>query len=226
MPNIRQTLALDLETAGLEPDAAVLEVGCVLYSVQHAAVVECYSALLHAEENPAVAVNGIAVGILRDAPPGGNAWDHVLGLAQRADVIVVHNVAFDKPRTPTALQSVKPWLDTMDVAFPKPTTSRSLVAICLAHGVPVTHAHRALTDALLIARLLERCAELGADVAGMLGRALLPRVKVIANVSYDDRLRARDAGFSWDASAKLWTKRMLPEEADALGFPYRIEASP
>lgn len=216
-------LILDLETSGLDPKTDhVVEIGAALWSVKERSLVCAYSTIVQAAANAAAAVNGIPEPLLASGRSVVEAWKLVGGWVARADAIVGHNVEdFDRLFAPAGWDQGKPWIDTMtDIAWPRESGSKSLTAIALAHGLGVASAHRALTDVLLLARLLERAAEF-ADVEAMLVRGLRPKALFQAVVSYDDREKAKAEGFRWDAPSKRWIRRMAIEDVGALPFQTR-----
>jgi DNA polymerase-3 subunit epsilon len=145
----------------------------------------------------------------------GNACEIVNRYAIGSLAIVAHNAAFDRAWFPTF---ETPWIDSMDFEYPRPVTSRSLVSIALAHGVGVTAAHRALDDVLTLARVLERCREMGSDLETMVKRAMRPKVTVQALVAYDDREKAKEAGFRWEPEKKRWVRTMFQDQIETLTF--------
>ncbi len=48
-----------------------------------------------------------------------------------------------------------------------------------------------------------------------------PRKKVAALVSYDDREKAKAAGFAWDGPSKTWWREMPVDEIAGLPFKTR-----
>jgi DNA polymerase-3 subunit epsilon len=176
--------------------------------------------IVRAPANAAEAINripsaAVAAGIDRaDSDDRWRIW------SASCDAIVAHNAAFDRQWLPDVN---RPWICTADdVTWPRGSESRSLVSLCLAHGVGVTHAHRALTDCLLIARLLERCAELGHDVGEMFARALAPKRLYRSMQAFADNDKARAHGFRFDYGTKRWLRRMTAEQASTLpaSFPF------
>ncbi|MFA9271558.1 MAG: hypothetical protein ACEQSX_12515 [Baekduiaceae bacterium] len=158
-------LLLDVETGGLDPATDhLLEVGLVLWSVPHRSTIATASWLVRAPANKAEHVNGIRPALLAE----GREREWVVGRAQawaeHADAVAAHNAEFDRAWLPDL---GKPWICTcFDVEWPgralaggiereRERPGQSLVALCLAHGVGVASAHRAITDCLLIASLLE-----------------------------------------------------------------------
>ena len=69
---LRNVLIVDCETTGLDREKdRVIEIGYVLWSVEHRTMLEVYSGLLYAPENPAEHINSIPATALAngDAEP-------------------------------------------------------------------------------------------------------------------------------------------------------------
>jgi DNA polymerase-3 subunit epsilon len=223
---MRNVLILDTETTGLDPDTDhVIEVGAILYSVEHGAVIESFASLVRSENNAAEAINRIPATTLRVAPVKDYVIERVIELADEADALVAHRAEFDKsflvPLSASFLGYN--WIcSKFDIKWPKQTREgSSLVPLALEHDLGVAYAHRALADCDLIARLFTRSRELGADLNAMLTRAMRPKATFVAQVSYDDRQLAKDAGFQWNGDTRLWTKRCFIDDASALPFRVR-----
>jgi len=64
--------------------------------------------------------------------------------------------------------------------------------------------------------VFERCD----DLEALLAAGLEPRQLYRAQLSYDERHRARQAGFRWnDPIPKAWSRRLSEREAAVVGFP-------
>lgn len=224
---------LDVETTDVDPSKGhLLEVGCVLWSVEHRAIIEAHSWLYDhgLTENAAQAVNGISPGLLRlggDVAEAANK--RVSLLAMTVDACCAWNADFDRQWLPFLAD--RTWFDAMDdLEWPRASSSRKLVEVALAHGVGVVDAHRALTDCLTIARLLERVAEMldshhddsGATFDAWLARALRPKVHVeVSDSRFNADMNAvyKEHGFRWaPAPAKRWRRKMFAEDARKLPF--------
>ena len=221
-----QLLILDTETTGLDPEVdQVLEVGAILFSVPQRAVLAQLSFLLPVEANAAEPLNGIRAGATQAPQP----WQPSLQLLQQfascAQLAVAHNAAFDRqwfghgalPDLPL------PWLCTMeDIHWPADRLLRprpSVRDLALAYGVPVWAAHRALTDCIYLAQVFERCEQLEQLIAE--GRE--PRHLYRAQVSYDERHLAREAGFRWnDPVHGAWSRRLSERQLEALKLPFNV----
>jgi DNA polymerase III subunit epsilon len=217
-------LVLDTETTGVAPPPAsrVVEVGVILWSVTHATTIAQYAMLVDGPSNPAHYINRIPPAALSEGASEGSVWERLTPWVTRADAIVGHSCRFDRQFVPNGWDQGKPWICSMsDIEWPQYSSSRSLIAICLAHRLGVEKAHRALTDCDLIVRLLERCHEMGHDVRDMLTQASRPKALYQALVTYDERDKAKASGFEWDASSKRWLRMICPENANA--FPFRTQ---
>lgn len=210
---IQRALILDTETTDLDPSkGSLIEIGAILYSVTHRTSLIQYSTLLPADSNPAERINRIPAAALEDVPPTASL---LKDLFRWADVTVCHNAEFDR-KWFNGEYLDKPWLCTQsDFRWPLATKDGgSLVHLALDHGIGVSSAHRALSDCMLIAALFDRMD----DLQSMFVYAMRPKGIFQALVSYDDREKAKVAGFKWDGDRKRWTRRMAIEDAAALPF--------
>lgn len=234
---MKRILILDTETSGTDATKDhIVEVAAILYDLEHACSVESWSSLVCAPSNAAESINRIPVGVLAELGEEfklGEVMDNLRAAAAWAGAIVAYSAEFDRAFVEIAnggplLQERAfgedeappiPWVCAMnDLEWPKASGGgRSLVALALGHDLGVSHAHRALTDCDLLARLFGRARELGADLPSMLRRGLRPKVRVIARVSYAERDKAKAAGFQWDG--KVWARLMPAEDAASLPFP-------
>ena len=220
---VRTLLIIDTETTGLDPQLDhCLEVGVILFDVPSRQVLAQHSFLLPVEANAAEAINRIPAAATNLPQPWRPALSYLQSLLDTADVLVAHNAAFDRqwfgrghlPATD------KPWLCSMEeMRWPAERLLRSRPSVrdlALAYEIPVWAAHRALTDCIYLAEVFRRCDEL----EQLVERGLEPRQLMRAQVSYDDRHLARDAGFRWNEPVKgAWARRLSEREARDLDFP-------
>ena len=219
----QRLLILDTETTGLDPQRDhCIEVGAVLFDVAHRAVLSQISFLLPCDDNPARAVNGIDPAVTRLDQPWSQALQCFEAMVAAADLVVAHNAAFDRQWFGHGHLPVisRPWLCSMeDLRWPAEKRLRSNPSVrdlALAYGVPVWAAHRALTDCLYIVQVFERCPEL----EQLLQAGLEPRRLYRARLSYDERHKAREAGFRWNEPISgAWSRRLSEREAALLNFP-------
>ena len=143
-----------------------------------------------------------------------------------SDAVIAHNVQFDKQWFGKGhLPEIKkPWICSMeDISWSSKLNlkaSPSVVDLALAHEVPVWSAHRALTDCIYIVEVFKRCKEFNfIDLEQMLVKALEPKKLVKAEVSYEERNFAKNAGFRWNDPVKgSWTRKLSERAAAKLDF--------
>ncbi|WP_296415864.1 3'-5' exonuclease [Vulcanococcus sp. DEBay_Sum29NL08_54] len=216
-------LILDTETTGLSPaEHRCIEVGAVLFSVPDRSVLSQVSFLMPCTSNAAEAVNGIAPALTQRPQPWQAGLACFEAMVEAADVLLAHNAAFDQQwfglGSLPALS--KPWLCSMeDIRWPQERQLRSTPSVrdlALAYGVPVWAAHRALTDCIYLAQVFERCE----DLEDLLLQAMEPRRLYRARLSYEERHKAREAGFRWNQPVSgAWSRRLSDREVALLPFP-------
>ena len=215
-------LILDTETSGLDPKQDhCLEVGAILFHAPRGAVLAQHSFLLPVQDNAAESINHIPADVTRLNQPWREGLEYFQALLDSAELLVAHNAAFDrqwfgKDHLPAVS---KPWLCTMeDIAWPVDRQLRSRPSVrdlALAYGVPVWAAHRALTDCIYLAEVFCRCN----DLETLLLHGLEPRRLMRAQVSYQQRHLAKQAGFRWnDPVQGAWTRRLSDRQAAELDF--------
>jgi DNA polymerase-3 subunit epsilon len=225
---MKSVLLLDVEATTLEPKTgSLIEVGAVLWSVEFRSIIECFSGVMHAAENPAEHVNGIPAGLVSLCTPGFlGPVRRVDEMAEVADAIVAHKADFDRSWIePCGFDVVNstPWICTIeDFVWPKPSASKSLTALALAHGVAVVSAHRAIHDVLLLARCFEVIPDIGERLEAALAHAQLPKAEMISLAPFEQKDVVKEAGFHWDSERKVWHRTMAIEDAKKLPFATRV----
>lgn len=222
---MKKALLLDTETTSTDPqDGSVVEVAVCLYNLEIGCSLESYASLVRADGNPAERINGVPATALAEANHPIEVWRRVVALAQQADVVAAHNAEFDRSFVRAAgIESLASmtWVCTRSDFLWEgggDGGGRKLVEIVLAYGLGVASAHRALTDVDLMARLLTRVKERGVDLPDLFRRAARPKRRFVAQVSFEMKHLAKEAGFAWDPDRRQWWRMMPPEDVESLTF--------
>ena len=227
---LQHLVIIDCETGGLDPKAdPLIEVGAVIWNVQHRAIVESRSWLVESTSNNAEEINRIPVGLLtfKRPRPRAKVVEMALGWAQYGEAIAGHNVGFDLGFLPEFC--VLPAIDTQtDLKWPSVKEGASLNETSLGVMGYAVRGHRALADCLTIAHCLERVARtMGGLFDGWLAdgleRATAPRATyVVADAGFDPKRNelAKANGFRWVPESKQWRRTMPVREVEAL--PFRV----
>ena len=154
---------IDFETTGLYPAVGdeICEIGLV--RMERGEFVKEYSQLVNPGRpmDPAAAkVSGITAEMLEGQPPFEEVADEFLALLEGA-ILVAHNAEFDMGFLQVKLQRIgrpqlgNPVLDTLEMARSREETGPFTLGILANRlGIEGPHAHRALDDARMTARVL------------------------------------------------------------------------
>lgn len=226
---MKRVLFFDVETTGVDPQVDhVIEAAGVLWSVEHAATVAAFSFIVRPDVepvvNPAERVNRIAPALLASCGVRPEtAWERIGAWFSRADAVVAYNAGFDRSFVERHVERKATWICALeDIEWPMAASGGKLVEILLAHGLGVSHAHRALTDAMNIARLVERVAEMGTPPAVLLARALRPKKVYKALVPRSKNHLAKAAMFRWNPERTMWWRRISPDDLEGLQLPFGV----
>jgi len=222
---MRRICILDTETSGLDPKKdVVIEVGLIVFDLQHLAPIHVFSSLVFANGNEAEKHNGIPAALLQDAPPAELVWNQVAKAIKFSDVVVAHRVEFDYEFTPEDVRSLRPWVcSKFDLEWPRQKAfGEHLLHLALAHDVAVCNAHRALSDCDTLARLFKRAAELGTDLQAMLQKGMRPKKLYYSMAPFEQKDIVKEHGFAWNPEkhGKNWYRVMAPE--DVADLPFRV----
>lgn len=221
---MNRCLILDTETDGTEESSVCIEVAAIVFDVKRAAPVRSFSSLIRAESNGAEGVNRIPAGLLTDAPSPEKVWPAIARMAGECDAILCYGADFDRRFVPPEVVRSAPFICAMDdLQWPRATKPRmSLVALALAHDLGVSHAHRAMVDCDLLARLLARAHEMGIDLEAFLARGMRPKAIFQALVPFERKDEAKIAGFGWNEDgSRRWLRKMAIEDVGELPFPVK-----
>jgi DNA polymerase III subunit epsilon len=214
---------VDTETTGLEADAQVIEAAWAFVSIDTAEVVSIESRLFRCENNAAAEVNGISSDVLKY----GCLRDLIYPV-HPVSAVLAHNAEFDRSTgcfsfRPDGYGAPTPWVCTIeDFPWPRPTRSRGLAELALAHGVGVVTAHRAYSDVLTLCLTLQRAHAIR-PLSEMLLEALQPKPLYVSLASFERKEVVKAHGFRWVPEKKQWVRKMKPEDAAKLPFQTRLE---
>jgi DNA polymerase III alpha subunit (gram-positive type) len=215
-------LGIDFETEGLLPEKhKITEVGMCLYDTEMRAPVRISGFLLKgglitAEIERITGITQAMLDTYGYSPEA--AVKAIAQMANFADYLCAHNAPFDKgfleelfKRQEFNLQE-KPWIDTRTDLPPEAYAkgkSASLRYLCADHNFTYD-AHRAVNDVLAMLRLVAMY-----DLDTIIKRSQIKNVEVRAQVSYNDRLLARERGYYWKSELKQWRRPMKADEVEA-----------
>ncbi len=209
-------LGLDLETSGLAPESdEIIEIGAVLWDVERAYPLKVLSVMVKPSAPLDSQVTQITGLTSEDLERWGitcqEALKQLSDLAQWAECIVAHNgLGFDKKFLEVAwkecpdFQVGLPWVDTMyDLPFSENIGTRKLDYLAAEHGFLNPFSHRALFDVLTMLKILSNY-----SFADVLQLSRSPLVKVVAQVSFEEKDKAKELGFRWDPKQRVWYSEM------------------
>lgn len=226
-------LGIDLETGGtfngtLETNF-ITEIGIVLWDTEFSQPVDLLSVLLKPDQpvSPESAeYTGISNEMLKShgRPADIRTLQPIAKLMKKADYVVAHNGReFDRPLIEAAFSKfglkmpTTPWLDThYDVDYPRNCVNRNLIYLAGFHGMVNPFSHRAVTDVLTMFAILTRY-----DIQQVIANSQRKWLIVQANVSYDEREKAKEKGFRWQSDGgktyeKCWVKRLREDQMTTL----------
>ena len=223
---IEKILILDTETTGLDENKdEVIEIGCILFHVASKSVLSQLSFLLPVLTNEAEHINGISPEITKIDQPWEYGLNLFLKLVDCSDLIVAHNVDFDRKwfgrgKLPEISKKWVCSLEDIDWSFQKTLKTRpSVTALALSFSIPVWSLHRALSDCYYLSEVFKKCDNL----EDLLLKATEPRFLYKALVSYEDRSLAKNAGFRWNSPVQgAWSRKLTTDEAKNLDFRVEI----
>ena len=226
-------LGIDLETTGLSPERdQMIELGAVVWDTRLNKPVSMMNRLIHIGprqlDEEIIALTGIEQKHLREFGVSElNALQEMIEMARHCKYFVAHNgPQFDKIFIERAmarydLQLDMPWIDTLhDVPYRDDVKTRKLSYLATEHKFLNPFSHRALFDVLTMMEVVSRY-----DWNEVIELSKSPTVRVQAIVSYDERNKAKEAGFRWDAPNKVWIKDMKQVQLESTNFPFLYETS-
>lgn len=218
-----QLAVIDSETTGLGDSDRMIEFAMVKMALDGDGQLCDITYPIEGVEDPGAPLRPTIVTItgLDDAMLADQRFDEIVLRDQLADVdaIVAFNAGFDarfwRARFPWITQ---PWICAQrDIDWhAQGYTERSQTALLAAHGF-FYEAHRAAPDAWALAILLATQAHDGRTIAANLvdgARRTTHRVRA-AGAPFACRDDLKEAGYRWDAKARVWWTDIEPDLLDA-----------
>ena len=157
--------------------------------------------------------------------PVAEALSALLFRFSSVDYIIAHNLHnFDLPLLKNECERAKlrffhpELIDTrFDIPWPEHIETRKLTYLGAEHGVVNPSAHSARHDVDIMCKLFFMY-----PLEQILERARSPRYWIRANVSYDNKDKAKDKKFMWDAKNKIWVKQFKECDLEKETFDFQI----
>lgn len=218
-------LLVDLETGGLDPKVhPIVEIGCVLWSVELGITIATWADLVVQSSNEASAINRIPVAALKMGRLPEAALLTLAGFVDRADILIAHRAEFDFSFLPPMNKPIV--CSKFEIEFEQAKPGDHLVNLAIAYDVPIVQAHRAIADCQTLARVFERVHQKhgAAKVRDMLVRAQRPKAVYQSLQSFDKNELAKSHGFAWHPETKSWRRSIVIEEASAIiaSLPFKV----
>ena len=223
-------LGLDLETTGLNPESdEIIEVGAVVWDTNRGTPVKIYSELVQSQTPVTEEITRITGIKNEDLRAWGvspqEAFLNLEALAQKCEYIVAHNgLEFDKLfidrylATMPDIQLDLPWIDTMtDLPYPEELKTRKLSYVAAEHGFLNPFAHRSLFDVLTMMKVFSSY-----PLPDVIEFAKSPMVRIVAQVSFAEKDKAKNLGFRWDPNRKEWFHGLREAQMKRAKFPFPV----
>ena len=225
-------LGIDLETTGVDPSSSeIIEIGFMIWDTDLSCPV-IFGSYLIKNDNPLPVEIKKLTGVKDDylnkfGMSLKQAVTFLAGLAEKSDFLVGHNaIEFDRKYL---IQSCKKysikfpkkyWIDTIiDIPYSSSIRTRKLDYLAVEHKISVVVSHRAVFDLWTTMQIIEKY-----NIEEIIERAKTGFIKLIANVSYEDRTKASMQGFKWDPKNKIWFKILRVYDTKNVKFDFPIDS--
>lgn len=231
---------LDLETTGLDTaTCGITEISAALWDTEKGKLLSMFSTYvmpLQTIPDEVQRLNGITN---FDCERFGLSINHALAetygrILRHADAGIAHNwTDFDGPimqrlwkefgqRSTPSLQPAL-WIDSsVDVPYPQHITTRKLTHLCAEHGFLNPFPHRGLFDVVSMLQVVSHY-----SMENILELVKSPMIRVFANVSFEDKEKAKGRGYRWNKEERTWSKNIrqchLERENAEAGFEVIVD---
>jgi len=212
----------DIETTGFDDDSIPTEIGFIFgeYNdtpcgfqlkpiVMHSFLINYGCSYPPSEQaKDAEEITGITEYYMKEYGIGlEGCIDYFSSFIKQSEFVCGHNVLdfdipFLKKSFPNTFSDTKV-LDTLtDIRYAK-NQRRSLDSLAMNYRILNLFPHRALSDAITTALILEHM-----QLHVLMEVINTPIIHIAAQVSYDDKDKAKSRGFMWDSKKRLWHKNI------------------
>lgn len=223
-------LGLDLETSGLDPlRDEMIEIAAVVWDCDRQLPLKIYNEMIQVDRplpEEITQLTGISDQDL--ANWGVSSLEALLNLeslTRKCSFIVAHNGReFDQLfiqkylQMHPDLQIQIPWIDTLtDIPYPEDMKTRKLSYLAAEHGFLNPFPHRSLFDVLTMMKVFSQY-----PLQDILNLSQSPMVRIIAQVSFEERDKAKAMGFRWDPLRKEWYAGRREAQVKQINYPFPI----
>jgi DNA polymerase-3 subunit epsilon len=224
----------DFETTDSDPmTCRITEAACAIYDSDTKKVLMSFSSLCWDESYDKIHPTASKITGLTDDLISRNGQAPRFVLAQigaffaQSDSVCGHNIRrFDinvlqqeLKRNSLDIVDLPTVIDTrFDIEYPDHIETRKLGYLALEHGIFAGDAHAALSDVYTCASLLFRY-----PLDRTLELAKCPEIYIRADVSFDNKDKAKERKYNWDGANKIWVKQIkeifYDKEKEESSFP-------
>lgn len=206
----------DFESTDIDvKKARVTEMAVAVYDTECGKIIKSFSASIYDDSYPpmhpmASAVTGVTDEYLKRSgmSPLDN-WKVFLHHLQMGDMIMGHNIRrYDIPLAKEELArfgiefKFENDIDTrFDPIYPAHIETRKLPYLAHEFGIVVPNSHAAMADVFTTYALFNKF-----NHEEIIARSKSPEVYVKAHVDYDNKDKAKEQKYFWDANTKSWMK--------------------
>lgn len=228
-----KVLIVDVETTGLNYKTDnITEIAAITANLSTKKIENQVSGLIYTITNPeAEKITGITQEMLDSIKYSDfNPFDLVNEMVKMNECIVAHNAQFDRSFLKAKGHNLGnlEWICSYkDIKYNINTQNKKLATLAEAYNISSEGAHRSLADVMMVANILFKIDGIENQIKNSLINKSKPLHLLKAEVSYDQRNLAKQAGFNWNPAKKSWLKSEHAnfEELEDLihSFPFKVK---